>query len=82
MSKIASRIAVKFYTLDTQTFKQTRHDDSAHRINSVEHHGEMSSFHSLHIYIRKFQHLVQVFIRKVLIHNSSEMVHITEIEIP
>ena len=53
MCEVACRLAVQFNAFDTESFQQSRHNDTAHGVDGVQDYCEMSVPDCLSIHGRK-----------------------------
>ena len=81
VGEIARRIAVEFDAFHAQALEQARHDDAAHGIDGVHHHGEMRVADGLHIHGRKGQDGVQVLVGEILFLDRAQVVDLREGEL-
>ena len=81
MCEVAGRIAVQFNAFHAKSLEQARHDDSADRIDSIEHDCEMCIPHGLRVHCRKRHHCIEVLISKIFVNDSAEIIHIAKVKV-
>ena len=81
MCKLACRFTVYAYTFNSHTLKQTRHDDSADRVDSIKGNLESGLPDCLHIYCRKLKHRIDMSIGEILFLNNSKRINIRKVKV-
>ena len=81
MGEFARGIAIEADALHAQPFQQARHDDAAHGIDRIHHHGEMSVPDGFRVHGRKCQDGVQVLVREILLFDGAEVIDLRETEL-
>ena len=79
--KVSGRVAVKADTLDAQAFQETRHDDAAHRVDGIYHHGEMRRLDGFHVHGGQGQDGIQVPVREIFFLDGAQLVYLGKVEV-